>query len=128
MQEVTHPEVLQAVQVLKSISASPQERRDAEMRLKYHRDITAIKSFGWEEGREEGRELGKAEGIALGEARGQLEGKASILITLLTLKFGPLTPTTLAQIQAASPQQLDHWAEAILTAPNLHALMGKKVR
>jgi len=126
MQEVTHPEVLQAVQVLKSISASPQERRDAEMRLKYHRDITAIKSFGWQEGREEGRaegrELGKAEGIALGEARGQLEGKASILVTLLTLKFGPLTPTTLAQIHAASPQQLDHWAEKILSAADLQGV------
>jgi len=124
MQEVTHPEVLQAVQVLKSISASPQERRDAEMRLKYHRDITAIKSFGWEEGLTKGRELGKAEGIALGEARGQLEGKASILVTLLTLKFGPLSPTTLAQIHAASPQQLDHWAEQILTAPTLEALLA----
>jgi flagellar biosynthesis/type III secretory pathway protein FliH len=130
MQEVTHPEVLQAVQVLKSISASPQERRDAEMRLKYHRDITAIKSFGWQEGREEGIALGeargKAEGIALGEARGQLEGKASILITLLTLKSGPLTSTTLAQIHAASPQQLDHWAEQILTAQDLDALMRTK--
>ena len=134
MQEVTHPEVLQAVQVLKSISASPQERRDAEMRLKYHRDITAIKSFGWEEGLTKGRELGKAEGIALGEARGkaegialgevrgQLEGKASILVTLLTLKFGPLTPTTLAQIRAASPQQLDHWAEKILSAADLQGV------
>jgi hypothetical protein len=128
MQEVTHPEVLQAVQVLKSISASPQERRDAEMRLKYHRDITAIKSFGWEEGLTKGRELGKAEGIALGEARGQLEGKSALLVKQMTLKFGPLTPTTLAQIQAASPQQLDHWAEAILTAPDLHVLMSKKVR
>ncbi len=141
MQEVTHPEVLQAVQVLKSISASPQERRDAEMRLKYHRDITAIKSFGWEEGREEGIALGeargkaegialgeargKAEGIALGEVRGQLEGKASILVTLLTLKFGSLTPTTLAQIHAASPQQLDQWAEQILTAPDLDSLMRR---
>jgi hypothetical protein len=114
MQEVTHPEVLQAVQVLKSISASPQERRDAEMRLKYHRDITAIKSFGWEEGRQEGRQ------------EGQLEGKASILVTLLTLKFGPLTPTTLAQIRAASPQQLDRWAEQILTAPDLDSLMRGK--
>ena len=122
MQEVTHPEVLQAVQVLKSISASPQERRDAEMRLKYHRDITAIKSFGWEEGLTKGRELGKAEGIALGEARGQLEGKASILVTLLTLKFGPLTPSTLAQIHAASPQQLDHWAEKILSAADLQGV------
>jgi hypothetical protein len=59
----------------------------------------------------------------LGEARGQLEGKASILITLLTLKFGPLTPTTLAQIQAASPQQLDHWAEKVLSATDLGQLL-----
>jgi len=118
MQEVTHPEVLQAVQVLKSISASPQERRDAEMRLKYHRDITAIKSFGWQEGREEG--------IALGEARGQLEGKSALLLKQIALKFGPLTPSTLAQIHAASPQQLDHWAERILTAPDLDSLMRGK--
>jgi hypothetical protein len=123
MQEVTHPEVLQAVQVLKSISASPQERRDAEMRLKYHRDITAIKSFGWEEGLTKGRELGKAEGIALGEARGKLEGKSALLVKQMTLKFGPLTPTTLAQIHAASPQQLDHWAEKVLSATDLGQLL-----
>ena len=111
MQEVTHPEVLQAVQVLKSISASPQERRDAEMRLKYHRDITAIKSFGWQEGRQEG----------------QLEGKSALLLKQITFKFGPLTPATLAQIHTASPQQLDHWAEQILTASDLDSLLSKEV-
>ena len=59
----------------------------------------------------------------MGEERGKHEGKSALLVKQMTLKFGPLTPTTLAQIHAASPQQLDHWAEKVLSATDLGQLL-----
>lgn len=41
MEQITHPSVKEAFAVLKSVSATAQERADAEKRIKYVRDLNA---------------------------------------------------------------------------------------
>ncbi|MCA9708318.1 MAG: DUF4351 domain-containing protein [Myxococcales bacterium] len=64
-------------------------------------------------------EIGLAVNRAEGKAEGRLEGKAEILLKLLSLRFGPLDGATRARVEAAPPEQLDAWAERVLSAPTL---------
>ncbi len=59
--------------------------------------------------------LGKAEGRAEGEAKGE----AKMLLRLLTRRFGPLPTAVRSRLDAASPEQLDHWAERFVDATKL---------
>lgn len=68
--------------------------------------------------------LGKAEGQAEGRAEGEVHGRAAVLIKLLTLKFGPLTTATTDCVQQASAEELDRWAERILSATSLDEVLG----
>ncbi len=72
MEQITHPSVKEAFAVLKSVSATAQERADAEKRIKYVRDLNAMIGAGWDEGRAAGIEIGRSEGIAVGKAEGRL--------------------------------------------------------
>ncbi|PZF82390.1 Rpn family recombination-promoting nuclease/putative transposase [Jiangella anatolica] len=47
------------------------------------------------------------------------EGHAKALVQLLTLKFGPLTQSTLDTVHAASSAQLESWTARVLTAQTL---------
>ena len=69
--------------------------------------------------REEGRTQGRAEGRAEGRVEGRVEGRAELLVKQLRLKFGELGPETVARVRAGSEQELDRWAERILTAGSL---------
>ena len=51
MEQITHPSVKEAFAVLKSVSATAEERADAEKRIKYVRDLNAMIGAGWDEGR-----------------------------------------------------------------------------
>ena len=53
---------------------------------------------------------------------GRQEGSAAILVRLLTKRFGALSEATLARVGAASPEDLERWALALLDAPNLEAV------
>ena len=48
----------------------------------------------------------------------------TLLVKLLTLKFGTLDDLTSARINAASPAELERWIERILTAPHLAAVFA----
>jgi predicted transposase/invertase (TIGR01784 family) len=52
------------------------------------------------------------------------EGKAELLIKLLGLRFGPPSAATRARVEAASPKQLDAWAERVLTAKTLDEVLA----
>jgi hypothetical protein len=54
-----------------------------------------------------------------GEARGQ----AKVLVKLLTLKFGPLSPEQEKVVTDATPEQLDEWVERVLTATSIDDLL-----
>ena len=62
--------------------------------------------------------------IAQGKAEGEIQGRAAVLIKQLTLKFGPLSSTVAEQVQQASADQLDRWAERILDAASLDDVLG----
>src|SRR5690606_19595885 len=74
---------------------------------------------GRAEGREEGRAEGREEGRAEGREEGRAEGRAEVVVEQLQLKFGPLPEATRERVRNASVEELDRWAERILSAPSL---------
>jgi hypothetical protein len=60
-----------------------------------------------------------ASGEARGRAEGEARGRAAILVKQLTRRFGPLPDETQRQLENASIDELDTWAERILSAANL---------
>ena len=67
----------------------------------------------------EGRAEGEAKGRAEGRAEGKLGGQAELLLKLLSLRFGELSSEVRARVAAASLEQLDVYAERVLSAPSL---------
>ena len=66
-----------------------------------------------------GKAEGMAEGEAKGRAEGKAEGKAELLAKLMRLKFGPLPARVRERLRRASAEELDRWAERILTAASI---------
>ena len=103
MEQITHPDVKEAFAVLKSVSATAQERADADKRIKYLRDLNAMIGAGWDEGR----------------AAGKAEGKAELLERQLTKKFGALSEASRSRLLLATDDELNDWSEALLVAATL---------
>jgi len=53
-----------------------------------------------------------------------VKGQMALLYRLLTAKFGELTPNAQQQLQTAEPEQLEHWAERVLTAETLEQVFS----
>jgi predicted transposase/invertase (TIGR01784 family) len=64
------------------------------------------------------------QGRAEGEAKGRTEGQAAVLLKQLGLRFGPLSEQVRARVQSAGPDELDCWAEKVLSASTLEDLFG----
>ncbi len=77
---------------------------------------------------EQGRIEGKAAGIVEGKAAGIVEGKADTFLRLARLKFGELSSAYTEQVRNASPEQLDSWLEALLTARDIDGVLGEHAR
>ena len=75
--------------------------------------------IGRKEGLAEGLTAGREEGIQIGEERGLLSGQRQTVARLLTRRFGPLGTDVEARLSQASRDELDHWADALLTAGSL---------
>ena len=52
-------------------------------------------------------------------SKGESRGRAAVLLRQLQLKFGPLPEVVTARVQSASIEELDAWAERILSATSL---------
>jgi hypothetical protein len=50
--------------------------------------------------------------------------KLELLLKQLALRFGPLPEATRARVEAGSAEQLDAWAERVLTAATLHDVLA----
>ncbi len=61
-----------------------------------------------EQGRKEGRQEGRLEG--------RLEGQRELLLKQLRLRFGSVSRRVMTRINGASAEQLDRWAERVITA------------
>jgi hypothetical protein len=53
---------------------------------------------------------------------GLLKGQAGILAKQLKLRFGELPPEAVERLSRATAEELDVWAETVLTAPSLLAV------
>ena len=71
--------------------------------------------------------IGMEKGIAQGKEQGRLEGEAKILKKLLERRFGDLPAWTADKLNSAAEQDLETWAEAVLTAANLEAIFENSV-
>ena len=78
---------------------------------------------GEREGKLKGKLEGKLEGMLEGEREGKLKGEAMVLERLLAKRFGPLADETRGRLRSASAEQLELWAERILDAPTLAAVL-----
>jgi len=104
-------EVLSPDAIIAAVDAAAPETKDTVMTLA---------EIWMQQGLEKGIEKGRLEGIEKGVAKGE----RAILVKLLTFKFGPLAETHRAQIEAASPAQLEAWTEKVLTASSVDELFG----
>jgi hypothetical protein len=75
-----------------------------------------------------GRAKGRAEGEAKGEAKGEARGRAEMVLKLLTLKFGALTPSTKKRVASASALELDGIAERVLSAKTLREVFASQAK
>ena len=56
---------------------------------------------------------------AEGKAEGEAKGKAELLLRQLSLRFGPLSSLNQVRVRDASLEELDRWADLVLTAKSL---------
>ena len=68
--------------------------------------------------------LATARGLQQGMQQGMREEAAAIVAKLLTKRFGPLPESVRARMAQATLEQLDEWAERLLDAPSLEAVLG----
>jgi hypothetical protein len=54
-----------------------------------------------------------------GEAKGRQEGQRGIVLKQLRIRFGEVPDRVVARLDAATSEQLDRWAERILTAKTI---------
>jgi predicted transposase YdaD len=66
-----------------------------------------------------------AEGELKGRAEGEIKGRADLLSRQMTLKFGHLPKATRDLLFAASKEDLDRWAERVLTAASLDEVISR---
>ena len=67
-------------------------------------------------GKEEGKAIGEARGEARGIAQGIVGGQSTLLRKQIKLRFGQIPPYVEAQLSEASSEQLERFAENVLTA------------
>src|SRR5690606_10789358 len=68
---------------------------------------------------QQGKAEGEAKGRAEGRAEGEASGRAKLLLKQLQLKFGALPADVRGRVEAASIEELDRWAERVLTEASL---------
>ncbi len=78
--------------------------------------VTHIERRGIEQGIQQGRQEGRQEGVRQGEAR--------LLRRQLTRRHGALPSWAGERLEKAEPEQLETWAERVLTAKTLEEVFG----
>ncbi|PZU91256.1 MAG: hypothetical protein DCE90_19830, partial [Pseudanabaena sp.] len=68
---------------------------------------------GEERGEQRGLKLGEQRGLKLGEERGLVKGQATMLLRMLSRKFGQITPSLRGKVNKLSVKQLENLAEAL---------------
>ncbi len=92
----------------------PEDLMTNKQRLKawYDEEKAASRAEGHQEGRTEGRQ------------EGHQEGQCDLLANLLRFKFGPLDVAIESRLAAATPAELNRWAERMLSASSLSEVLN----
>jgi hypothetical protein len=77
------------------------------------------KAEGLKEGRKEGRQEGRQEGRKEGREEGVRKGKADLLKTLASHRFGDLPPSAVRRFNHADATTLERWSRQLLDAKRL---------
>ncbi len=86
------------------------------------RYVTSVERLAIERGMQQGLQ----QGLQQGEIKGKLEGESVLLERLLAKRFGsPLPDEISARLRAATTDQLESWADRVLDAPTLEAVLGE---
>jgi hypothetical protein len=75
-------------------------------------------------GIEKGIALGINQGITQGITQGRFEGEFKLLRKQLERRFGTLPAWAMAKLNDASESDMESWAELVLTAPTLEAILS----
>ncbi|MBD2320006.1 Rpn family recombination-promoting nuclease/putative transposase [Phormidium tenue] len=67
----------------------------------------------YQQAREEGEQRGEQRGLKLGEQRGLVKGQATMLLRMLSRKFGQITPSLRGKVNKLSAKQLENLAEVV---------------
>ncbi|MDO9139782.1 MAG: cytosolic protein [Methylobacter sp.] len=70
------------------------------------------------------RQEGLLEGVTQGVIQGVIQGESKLLRKQLARRFGDLPNWVSDKLSSAGEQDLEHWGEAVLTAPTLDAVFG----
>ncbi len=77
---------------------------------------------------EQGKAAGIVEGKAAGIVEGRAAGKVDTFLRQARLKFGDLAPVHAERVRSASPEQLDAWLDALITAEDIDTVFGDRTR
>jgi hypothetical protein len=88
------------------------------------KEIRSMLSETIQRWKEEFREEGLRTGMRKGLRTGRREGEAEILIRLLEKRFGKLPESVRPRVRQASQSQLEAWADRILEAQSIDALIN----
>jgi hypothetical protein len=110
MANVAHEPVKKAMNRIRELSADEEARRLAFVRERALRDEVSFINDAERRGRREGR----------------IEGESRLLRKMIEIKFGAIPEWAEAVLRSADSEQIDRWAESILTAESLETLLGKQ--
>lgn len=122
MSQITHPPVLEALQLLEDMQADDVLAYTALSHEIALMDQRVAFRHARKEGRAEGREEGREEGLEEGRAKGQAMGRISLLERQIAHRFGAVPPDVLARLREADATQVESWALQLLDAPSLDAV------
>ena len=125
MSEINYPPVKEAMDRIRDMSGDMLAWHEATRRMIAIMDEKQFRKEAVEEGLAEGREEGLAEGRAEGRIEGRIEGKAALLQRMLTHRFGELEPRHQERLLSASTEEIERWADALLEADSIVAVIGE---
>ncbi len=91
------------------------ETLESEQNMEYIDSITRLRIA-------RGEAAAHQQGHQLGHQLGQQQGMASVLTTLLKGRFQSLPDWVAGKLNQASTDDIERWAQRVLTAPNLEAV------
>jgi len=114
-----HSEVLELLRLIDWMLALPpalEEEIEAQMaRFEEEIQMSYVTSF---------ERIAKKRGMQQGMQQGMQSGRAELLLKLLALKFGKLPREVESMVNQASSEELELWAERVLTAGTLDEIFA----